>query len=149
MIAVAAFALAAGGAHATQSEHQPERRGMAYAATVVLAVYGGFFSGGYVTLLTAAFVALLGHTVVMAVSTTKVLNVFSSLVATLVFVAYGAVDFRLGLLVAAVMFAGGYAGARLAVTMDERWLRRLFFGAVVVLAIKTLAYDVMWRALAR
>jgi uncharacterized protein len=149
MIAVAVFSLVDGGARRSDGERRPERRGAAYAATLALAVYGGFFSGGYVTLLTAALVALLGHTLVEAVSTTKVLNVFSSLVATVVFLARGAVDLRLGLLVAAVMFAGGYAGARIAVKLDEKWLRRVFFGVVVLLALKTLAYDVLWRGASR
>jgi hypothetical protein len=55
-----------------------------YAATFLLAIYGGFFSGGYVTMLTAAFVLLFGMTVLQAVATTKVINVASSGVATLV-----------------------------------------------------------------
>ena len=37
----------------------------------------------------------------------------------------------------------------LAVKLDERWLRRVFFGAVVLLALKTLGYDVILRNLAR
>jgi uncharacterized membrane protein YfcA len=49
-----------------------------YAATFLLAIYGGFFSGGYVTILTAAFVLLFGMTLLQAVATTKVINVFSS-----------------------------------------------------------------------
>jgi hypothetical protein len=57
-----------------------------YAATFLLAIYGDFFSGGYVTMLTAAFVLLFGMTFLQAVGTTKVINVFSSGVATLVFV---------------------------------------------------------------
>jgi uncharacterized membrane protein YfcA len=49
-----------------------------YAMTFLLAIYGGFFSGGYVTMLTAAFVLLFGTTFLQAVATTKVINVFSS-----------------------------------------------------------------------
>jgi uncharacterized protein len=47
-----------------------------YAITFLLAIYGGFFSGGYVTMLTAAFVLLFGMTFLQAVATTKVINVF-------------------------------------------------------------------------
>jgi hypothetical protein len=54
-----------------------------YAITFLLAIYGGFFSGGYVTMLTAAFVLLFGMTFLQAVASTKVINVFSSGVATL------------------------------------------------------------------
>jgi hypothetical protein len=49
-----------------------------YAATFLLGIYGGFFIGGYVTMLTAAFVLLFGMTFLQAVATTKVVNVFSS-----------------------------------------------------------------------
>jgi uncharacterized protein len=41
-----------------------------YAVTFLLAIYGGFFSGGYVTMLTAAFVLLFGMTFLQAVATT-------------------------------------------------------------------------------
>ncbi len=43
------------------------------------------FLGGYVALLTAAFVAFFHFTFIKAVALTKVLNIFSSVVATLVF----------------------------------------------------------------
>ena len=49
-----------------------------YATTFLLAIYGGLFSGGYVTMLTAAFVLLFGMALLQAVATTKVINVFSS-----------------------------------------------------------------------
>ena len=76
-----------------------------YAATFLLAIYGGFFSGGYVTMLTAAFVVLFGMTFLQAVATTKVINVFSSGVATLVFVWRGVVDLKLpGVILGVFMF---------------------------------------------
>jgi hypothetical protein len=74
---------------------------MRYAATFLLAIYGGFFSGGYVTILTAAFVLLFGMTFLQAVATTKVINMFSSGVATLVFVWRGVVDLKLGIILGA------------------------------------------------
>ncbi len=149
MLAVVAFSAMKPEAGLARAAGSPTRRGIvtAYILTCALGVYGGFFSGGYVTLLTAVFVAFLRHTFLEAVSTTKVLNVFSSLVATGIFIARGAVDFELGAVVAVAMFAGGYVGGRLTLKMSEVWLRRLFFGAVVVLALKTLLYDVLWVSL--
>src|SRR5690606_6298929 len=72
-----------------------------YVVTFLLGIYGGFFSGGYVTLLTAAYVALFGMAYIEAVATTKVINIFSSLVATAVFIQQGLVDFEWGLLLGA------------------------------------------------
>lgn len=105
-----------------------------YAATFLLAIYGGFFSGGYVTMLTAAFVLLFGMTFLQAVATTKVINVFSSGVATLVFVWRGVVDLRLGIVLGAFMFLGALLGARIALFLSKVWLRRIFIAAVVGLA---------------
>ena len=119
----------------------------AYAATFALGIYGGFFSGGYVTLLTAAFVALFRMTFVEAVSTTKVINVFSSLIATCIFMARGLVDYKLGLIIAAVMFAGAFVGARVALRLNETYLRRIFLGTVIALALKILLYDLLWKGL--
>jgi uncharacterized membrane protein YfcA len=47
-----------------------------YLVTFLLAVYGGFFSGGYVTMLTASWIVLFGMTFLQSVATTKVVNIF-------------------------------------------------------------------------
>jgi uncharacterized protein len=109
-----------------------------YAATFFLAIYGGFFSGGYVTMLTAAFVLLFGMTLLQAVATTKVINVFSSGIATLVFVWRGVVDLKLGVILGVSMFLGALLGARIALFLSTVWLRRIFIAAVLGLAVKLL-----------
>jgi uncharacterized membrane protein YfcA len=111
-----------------------------YVATFLLAIYGGLYSGGYVTILTAAFVAFMGMDYAESVGSTKLVNVFSSGVATVVFMWQGLVDYRLGAILAVTMFAGAYVGALCAAKMNEIWLKRIFLGTVVLLAIKTL-YD--------
>ena len=103
-----------------------------------LAIYGGFFSGGYVTMLTATFVLLFGMTFLQAVATTKVINVFSSGVATLVFVWRGAVDLKLGIILGVSMFLGALLGGRIALFVSTVWLRRIFIAAVLGLAVKLL-----------
>jgi uncharacterized membrane protein YfcA len=120
---------------------------LGYGLTFLLAVYGGFFSGGYVTLLTAAFLTAFRMPFLRAVATTKVINVASSLVATLIFALKGAVDWRLGLILSAVMYAGATLGARWTLRLDERWIRRLFVTTVLLLALKTLVLDVPWHRL--
>ena len=119
----------------------------AYALTLALGIYGGFFSGGYVTLLTAVFVMLFRMTFVQAVSTTKIVNVFSSLVATIIFMARGLVDYKLGILFGLAMFCGAFVGARISLKLDNIWIRRIFLGTVVVLAMKILLYDFLWKGM--
>jgi uncharacterized protein len=109
-----------------------------YAATFLLAIYGGFFSGGYVTMLTAAFVLFFGMTFLQAVATTKAINVFSSGVATVIFVWRGVVDLKLGIILGGSMFLGALVGARIALLLSAIWLRRIFIAAVLGLAVKLL-----------
>ncbi|MBL1211572.1 sulfite exporter TauE/SafE family protein [Geminocystis sp. GBBB08] len=105
-----------------------------YALTFGLGIYGGFFSGGYVTTLTAAFVAFLNMTFVEAVAVTKVLNIFSSLIATLIFATQGLVDYKLGIILGITMFFGAMIGAKFALKMSNLWLRRIFIVTVIILA---------------
>ena len=144
MIGVAVFSTLYRNAGVVKATVPPTRTAelTAYALTFLLGIYGGFFSGGYVTLLTAVYVALLGATFVEAVATTKLINIFSSLVATLIFMWQGLVDYRLGAILGAAMFAGAMVGGQVAVRLGDRWLRRIFLTAVWALALKALLYDV-------
>jgi len=140
MIGVAVFSLLNKNLGQTSHDAPASQFGVVagYAATFLLAIYGGFFSGGYVTMLTAAFVVLFGMTFLQAMATTKVINVFSSGVATLVFVWRGVVDLKLGIVLGVSMFLGALLGARIALFLSTVWLRRIFIAAVLGLAIKLL-----------
>ncbi|AFY31859.1 sulfite exporter TauE/SafE family protein [Calothrix sp. PCC 7507] len=109
-----------------------------YVATFVLGIYGGFFSGGYVTMLTAAYVSFFRMTFVGAIANTKFINIFSSLVATIIFITRGIVDYKLGIMLSITMFIGGIVGSRVALKLSNIWLRRIFLTTVITLAFKTL-----------
>jgi uncharacterized protein len=115
---------------------------LTWVLTFALGIYGGLYSGGYVTLLTAVYVAFFGMTYSESIAATKLINVFSSGIATLVFMWQGLVDYKLGLLLAAAMFAGALVGAHYVIKMNDVWLRRIFLSTVILLAIKTL-YDLV------
>lgn len=116
-----------------------------YVATFVLGVYGGFFSGGYVTMLTAAYVSLFRMTFVQAIANTKFINIFSSLIATIIFFTQGIVDYQLGIILSITMFIGGVVGSRVALKLSNIWLRRIFLTTVIALALKTLLDFVVLR----
>ena len=78
----------------------------------MLAIYGGFYSGGYMTVMTALLVLLAGMSFSEAIAGTKFLNLFSSLIATLVFMWQGLVNYKLGLILAVTMFIAAFVGAR-------------------------------------
>lgn len=113
-----------------------------YALSFLLAIYGGFFSGGYVTMLTFVFVAFFAFEMKRAIATTKVVNVFSSLIATVIFIYHDLVDFRLGALLAITMFAGAYIGAQVVTKLDELWLKKIFFSVAFLISLK-LIYDLV------
>jgi uncharacterized membrane protein YfcA len=138
MIAVALFSLLRHDRESAQRPVSSASRAGGYVLTLVLAVYGGLFSGGYVTMLTAVFVFLLGLSFLQAVATTKVINLFSSLVATAIFAIRGVVDFRLGVILGLVMFVGALVGGHVAMRLPAVWLRRIFVVTVVALAVKML-----------
>jgi uncharacterized membrane protein YfcA len=113
---------------------------LTYVLTFLLGIYGGLYSGGYVTILTAVVVAFFGMTFSEAVASTKLINVFSSVIASVVFAWQGLIDYKLGLILGVTMFAGAYTGAHYASKMNDVWLRRIFLATVFLLALKTL-YD--------
>ena len=141
MISVALFTLFKRdtAAHADKSVSQTALV-ITYILTFLLGIYGGLYSGGYTTILTAVYVAFFGMSFTEAVASTKLINIFSSSIATAVFMWQGLIDYKLGLILAVTMFAGAYVGAHYATKMNDIWLKRIFLGTVFLLAIKTL-YD--------
>lgn len=111
-----------------------------FVLTFLLGIYGGLFSGGYVTVLTAVLVAFFGMTYSESVASTKLINVFSSGIATVVFMWQGLVDYKLGLILGVTMFVGAYVGAHYVTKLNDIWIRRIFLTTVFLLALKTL-YD--------
>lgn len=109
-----------------------------YIATFIIGIYGGFFSGGYVTLLTAAYVMLFRMTFVQAIATTKLINIFSSLIATLIFMMQGLVDYKLGIILGFTMFIGGIIGGRITLSLSSIWLQRIYLTVLTILTIVTL-----------
>jgi uncharacterized membrane protein YfcA len=107
-----------------------------YLLTFLLGIYGGLYSGGYVTILTAVFVAFFGMTFTEAVAGTKFINVFSSLIATLIFAWQGLIDYRLGIILAITMFIAAYVGAKTVTKLNDLWLKRIFLIVVFLLALK-------------
>jgi len=105
-----------------------------------LGVYGGFFSGGYVLLLSYVLILGLGFDFLEAAGITKILNIFSSIVACIIFFRYGLIDFKVAVPLAIVIFFGGFSGAKLAIQKGNVWVRNLFVIMGICLAIKLLVF---------
>jgi uncharacterized protein len=144
IIGVAVFSMICRRAGVDPSPLLPSRglEAAGYALTFLLGIYGGLFSGGYVTILTAIFVAAFRMTFIEAVATTKLVNVCSSAVATAIFMRHGLVDYRLGAILGFAMFVGALLGARFARRLGNVWIRRIYLTAVWLLSLKILIFDV-------
>jgi uncharacterized protein len=139
MIAVTIFTLIKRDAGiAAVAEISQRARILTYILTFVLGIYGGLYSGGYTTMLTALYVAFFGMTFSESVASTKLINVFSSAIATIIFMWQGLIDYKLGLILAVTMFIGAYIGAHTVTKLSDIWLKRIFISVVLILAIKTL-----------
>jgi uncharacterized membrane protein YfcA len=132
----------------------PERSGppkapvLGLVLTAVLGVYGGFFSGGYTTLMTVVGTACLGMTMLESVAMMKPVNLVSCAVASIVFAAAGLIDFKLGVPLAIANLVGGWVGAHLALRVSAASVKRIFLASVSLFAIKLLGYDVLFASAA-
>ena len=72
----------------------------------ILGIYGGFFSGGYVTILSYVLILTLGLNFLQVAFITKIFNIFSSLVACAFFYYHGFIDFSVGVPLALSMSSG-------------------------------------------
>ena len=138
MISVTIFTLVKRDAGIAAAEISGRARTLCYILTFALGIYGGLYSGGYTTMLTAVYVAFFGMTFTESVASTKLINVFSSLVASAIFMRQGLIDYRLGAILAVTMFVGAYIGAVTVTKLSDVWLKRIFVTTVLILAVKTL-----------
>jgi hypothetical protein len=103
----------------------------------LLAIYGGYF-GGAVGIMMMATWSLLGVSDLRVMNPTKTVLVGAmNAVAVLYFIAARAVLWPQTLAMLAAAAIGGYAGARIAMWLDTRWLRA---GVIVISTIITLSF---------
>ncbi len=107
---------------------------------LILGIYGGFFSGGYVTLLSYVLILALGLNFLQAAYITKMFNIFSSLAACAFFYYHGLIDFQAGIPLALSMSLGAFLGTKLAIRKGNLWIRNIFIITVILLAVRLLFF---------
>lgn len=125
-----------GGRHAPRLAPRAEA---AVGALIGLAFgfYDGLFGPGVGVMLIFVFVRLFGYDFLHASAATKVLNGTSCATALAWFAWQGAVEWRLGVLLAVANGIGGLFGAQLALRYGSGFVRKMFIGVVLVLIAKT------------
>jgi uncharacterized membrane protein YfcA len=101
-----------------------------------LSVYGGFFTGGYATLLTYALVLTLGFSFLQGVAGTRLLSISAAAAASIIFAWKGIIDYTVSVSLGAAYFAGATLGAHIAIEKGSRWLKGVFLAVVILLALR-------------
>ncbi|HXJ22321.1 MAG TPA: sulfite exporter TauE/SafE family protein [Polyangia bacterium] len=121
------------------------RRVTGYIVSTLLGIYGGFFSGGYTTLMTVLCTVCFSLTMMESVAVTKPVNLISCVAASVVFFMGGIIDLRVGIPLAAANLLGGWVGAHAALKGGDKFVRLLFLLTVGALAVKLVVWDVILR----
>lgn len=123
----------------------PGRRHLVAAAAigVGLGFYDGIFGPGTGSFLVFALVGVLGYAFLEASAQARIVNVATNLGALIVFVPQGAPLWGPGLLMGAAAVAGGYLGARTAISRGNAFVRAVFLVVVGGLTLR-LGYDIVF-----
>jgi uncharacterized membrane protein YfcA len=144
LIAVAVFtALRPTAGTLTQLRYKGARHlGAAAGIGLVIGFYDGLIGPGTGSFLIIAMVALLGYNFLASSAKAKIVNMATNLGALAFFLPSGALLWGLGLVLGLVNMAGGYVGARMAITQGSKFIRVVFLFVVAALILK-LGYDVL------
>jgi hypothetical protein len=112
------------------------QRGLATFIAMVLGFYDGFFGPGTGSLLIFLFVAVLGFDFLRASALAKSVNWASNLASMGLFLWQGSWIPSVALSMAVANGAGGYLGARVALSKGSHWVRAMFIGVVGTLILR-------------
>ena len=107
---------------------------------LVIGFYDGFFGPGTGTFLILMFTTFLGMDMVSASATAKPVNLMSNIASLVTRIAAGNVLFALAIPAVCCSIAGGWLGAKLALTRGARLIRWVMLGVLALLTIR-LAVD--------
>jgi uncharacterized membrane protein YfcA len=101
-----------------------------------LGIYAGFYGAGTGTFVSYILILLFGQTFLESAATRKTVTLLPSLLATTIFAFAGVIIYSLGIALFMGNFIGSYIGAHYSDRIGNVWIKRLFFGIVLVMAIK-------------
>lgn len=114
----------------------------------ILSVIAGLFIGGYIgiiggggaTLVILLLTLIYGISMHDAIANQKAVTLPISIIATLVFIYQGLIDYKLGVPLFIVNVAGGWVGANLITKFKAKWLKRILVPIIILLAIKLIFF---------
>lgn len=104
-----------------------------------LGFYDGFVGPGTGSLWVFVLTYFMGYNLIKATAYTKLLNLNSSIIATICFAIGGNIDYRIALCMALGQVIGGMVGSHLAIKRGSKIIRPLFI-CMVAITVLTLTY---------
>ncbi|MCK4823257.1 sulfite exporter TauE/SafE family protein, partial [bacterium] len=106
------------------------------ALSFFLGIYAGFYGAGTGTFVSYILILLFGQTFLESAATRKTVTLLPSLLATTIFAFAGVIIYSLGIALFMGNFIGSYIGVHYSDRIGNVWIKRLFFGIVLIMALK-------------
>ncbi|MDP3765891.1 MAG: sulfite exporter TauE/SafE family protein [Nanoarchaeota archaeon] len=107
---------------------------------ILIGVYMGIIGGGGATLVIFLLVLIYGLSFHDAVANQKAVTLPISIIATLVFIYQGLIDYKIGIPLFIVNLMGGWIGADLVLKFKTAWLKMILVPVSIALAIKLILF---------
>lgn len=122
----------------SQKKIKGMRRSLALLAGFSVGIYGGFYGAGAGTFLFYILILSFGETFIESAGTHAPANLAFSLTAAVIFAYNGVIDYIWTLPLFIGSFAGSYLSAYHVKKIKNIWLKKIFFGVVLILVVKLL-----------
>lgn len=109
-------------------------------AGIFIGGYIGIIGGGGATIIILLLILIYGLNFHDALANQKAVSLPISIIATIVFIYQGLIDYKLGIPLVIVNFVGGFVGAGLVNKFKGLWLKRILVPVIIVLAIRLIFF---------
>jgi len=116
------------------------RHALSVGAGLLLGAYMGIIGGGAATIIIFLLVLIYGVTFHEALANQKAISLPITLVAALVFIMQGLIDYSLGIPMLLVNVAGGVIGAHLVMKLRGPWLKVILVPVTIAIGIKLIFF---------
>jgi len=106
--------------------------------SLLVGIYGGFYGGGAATFLSYVMILVFRQTFLESAANLKVGAIMVSVSAAATYAYHGAICLPLALAMFAGSCIGSYVGAHYSVRIGNVWIKRLFIGIILIMAMKLL-----------
>lgn len=106
--------------------------------SLLIGIYGGFYGGGAATFLSYMMILVFRQTFLESAANLKVAAIMVSVSSAATYAYHGAISLPLALAMFAGSCIGSYIGAHYSNRIGNVWIKRLFIGIVLIMAIKLL-----------